>query len=451
MKIVIVGGGKVGNAICRELEEYCDIVLIDIDPNVVEMLFSQYDIQAVVGNGADVNIQKEATVEDADIFLAVTTSDELNMVSCIVAKELGVKHIIARVRNPEYRNSVDFIKSRLGITAMINPEEEAAKKISQILQFPTAIGVETFAEEKVHMVSVLIEENTFLKDVTLKEFDESFDGKLLICIVERDGEAFIPKGATRILEGDIVHLTGSHDDLNKFYRNFKEFNSPIDSTLIIGGGKMGYYLLRELTNKKMEIKLIEIKPETTEFLSETFPDISVIHADGTDQDILDSEGISAYDSCIALTGIDEENIIISIFSKYRNVRKSIAKVNRTSMLKLIGHTELDTIITPQRIIADKIVRFVRSLNATGDTAIENLHTLADHKVEALEFIANEHSKGIGIPLMELELLDNTMVAFIFRDGELLFPSGKDSILAGDRVVIVTTHNNIDELDDLIVK
>ncbi len=451
MKIVIVGGGKVGNAICKELEEHCDIILIDNDPDVVEMLFSQYDIQAVVGNGSDVNIQKEATVEDADIFLAVTTSDELNMVSCIVAKELGVKHIIARVRNPEYRNSVDFIRDRLGITAMINPEEEAAKKIAQILQYPTAVSVETFAEEQVHMVSVLIEEDTFLKDITLKEFDDSFDGKLLICIVERDGEAFIPNGSTKILEDDIVHLTGSHEDLNKFYRNFREFNSPIDSALIIGGGKMGYYLLRELTNKKMEIKLIEVKAEITEFLSETFPEISVIHADGTDQDILDSEGISAYDSCIALTGIDEENIIISIFSKYRNVRKSIAKVNRTSMLKLIGHTELDTIITPQRIIADKIVRFVRSLNASGDTAVENLHTLADHKVEALEFIANENSKGIDIPLMELEIVDNTLVAFIFRNGELLFPSGKDAIHAGDRVVVVTTQKNVDELDDLLAK
>ena len=178
MKIVIVGGGKVGNAICKELEEYCDIVLIDSDPDVVEMAFSQYDIQAVVGNGADVNIQREATVENADIFLAVTSSDELNLVSCIVAKELGVKYIIARVRDPEYRNSVDFIRDRLGITAVINPEEEAAKKIAQIMQYPTALGIETFADGQVHLVSVLIEENTFLKDLTLKEFDESFDGKL---------------------------------------------------------------------------------------------------------------------------------------------------------------------------------------------------------------------------------------------------------------------------------
>lgn len=451
MKIVIVGGGKVGNAICKELEEHCDIVLIDNDPTVVEMAFSQYDIQAVVGNGADVNIQREATVENADMFLAVTSSDELNLVSCIVAKELGVKYIIARVRDPEYRNSVNFIRDRLGITAVINPEEEAAKKIAQIMQYPTALGIETFADGQVHLVSVLIEENTFLKDLTLKEFDESFDGKLLICIVERDGEAFIPNGSTKILEEDIIHITGSMEDLNKFYRNFKEFNSPIDSALIVGGGKMGYYLLQELSNRKMEIKLIEVKAEVTEFLSETFPEISVIHADGTDQDILDNEGISAYDSCIALTGIDEENIIISMFAKYRNIRKAIAKVNRTSMLKLLGHAGLDTIITPQRIIADKIVRFVRSLSATGDTAVENLHTLADHTVEALEFLVNDHSEGIGVPLMDLPLLDNTIVAFIFRNGELLFPSGKDYILEGDRVVVVTTHNNIDELNDLLVK
>lgn len=450
MKVVIVGGGKVGNAIIKELEELCDIILIDNDPEVIDMAFSQYDIQAVVGNGADVMIQREATVEDADVFIATTTFDELNMVSCIIAKQLGVKHTICRVRNPEYRQSVKFIQHQLGITAMLNPEEESAKAISQMLQYPTALSIDPFAGGKVHIVAVLVKESSFLVGMSLREFAESFEGKLLVCIIERGDSAFIPKGDTIIYENDIIHLTGSNEDLNLFYRKFKKGKNHIDSALIVGGGKMGFYLLYELSKLKMDIKVIEIDTKKANHLSEMFPDVSVIHADGTDQDILETEGIAAYDSCIAITGVDEENIIISIFASHMKVKKSIAKVNRTSMLKLLTHTGLDTVITPQRIVADQILRFVRSLSATGNNAVENLHILADHKVEALEFHMKGHCKAIGIPLQHLKLLDNTLIAFIFRDDHLIFPSGNDIIQKGDRIVLVTTHQNYDEFDDFVV-
>ncbi|MDO5718279.1 MAG: Trk system potassium transporter TrkA [Tissierellia bacterium] len=451
MKIVIVGGGKVGEAICQELSDTNDIILIDNDPEVIDSIFSQYDIQAVVGNGANVNVQTEATVEDAEVFLAVTNSDELNIISSIIARKLGAKYTIARVRNPEYHERVDFIKSSLGITSMINPEEESAAVISEILKYPTAQSIESFASGKVNMVQILIDEDAFLKDMTLRDFRESFDGRLLVCIVERGLDVFIPSGDTKLLEGDKIYVTGSMNDLDKFYRNFKEYNAPIESALIIGGGRISYYLIKKLIKRGISVKLIEVDREIATQMSNDFSDVIVINADGTDQEILEEEGISEFDACIALTGIDEENIINSVFAKHKNVKKCIAKVNRTGMLKILGEIGLDTIITPKRIIADKIVRFVRSLGATGDSAIEKLYKLADRRVEAMEFIASENSKTIGIKLVDLDLLDNTLVSFIMRNGDMIFPSGNDCIMPEDRVVIVTTHENIVELDDIMNK
>ncbi|MDO5726150.1 MAG: Trk system potassium transporter TrkA [Tissierellia bacterium] len=451
MKIVIVGGGKVGETICGELSDSQDIVLIDNDPQVIENIFSQYDIQAVVGNGANVNVQMEATVADSDIFLAVTNSDELNIVSSIIAKKLGAKYTIARVRNPEYHMSVDFIKTSLGITSMINPEEESAEVISEILKFPTAQGIESFAGGEVNIVEITVEADSFIKDMTLRDFGESFQGRLLVCIVERGDDVFIPKGDTRIKENDKIYVTGNYEDLDRFYTSLRKYNEPVKSVLIVGGGRLAYYLTKKLLKRKVDVKIIEIDRQSAEELSREFPEIIVVSADGTDQDILEDEGISEYDACIALTGIDEENIIISIYAKHMNVKKAIAKVNRTSMLKILDHVGLDTIITPKGIIADKIIRFVRSISSTSDSAVQKLYKLADRRVEAMEFEAGKTFKGQNIRLAELNILDNTIIAIIFRDGELIFPGGNDKIMPKDRVVLVTTHKNIIDLDDIVIE
>ncbi len=449
LKIVIIGGGKVGEAICRELGDSCDIVLVDTDPDVIEDIFNHYDIQAVVGNGGNVDILKEAGVEDSDVFLAVTSSDELNIISCIIAQKLGSKHTIARVRNPEYNMSVDFIKSSLGIDHMINPEEESADIISEILKFPTAQSIEVFANGKVNMVEVLVRKGAYLEGMNLIEFDKASHGKLIVCILERDNDVMIPSGDTVLMEGDIIHVTGSPEDLDKFYCKIRKFKSPIKSIMIVGGGRICHYLLRKLADRNMDIKVIEMDKEIAIEMSKDFPEAMIINADGTDQEILESEGISEYDCCIAMTGIDEENIIISLYAKYRNVKKCIAKVSRTSMLQALDQAGLDTIITPKRIIADKIVRFVRSIGASRKSEVEELYTLAQDRVEALQFKVSKSSELVGKPLQEIKIKKGTLVAFILRGDELIFPGGDDIILPDDRVAIVTTQENIGDLDDIL--
>lgn len=451
MKIVVIGGGKVGETICKELADSCDIIVIDNRPEVIENIHSQYDVQAIVGNGASVEVQQEASMSEADLALAVTNLDELNIMACIIAGRMGAKHTIARVRNPEYHKNVDFIKSSLGISAMINPEEESAKTISRILSLPLAHKIESFADNKVNMVELEIKENSILNNMTLKTFRESFTGNILICVVERGQDVFIPYGDTVLQKEDRIYVTGSLSDLEKLYGVINEFKAPIRSVLIIGGGRIGYYLIDKLLKKGFNIKVIENNRKMAEDLSLKFPQVVVINADGSDQGVLEEEGIAGFDSCVALTGIDEENIFISLFAKHKNVRKCITKVNRTAMLKILDHVDLDSVITPGSIIADDIVRYARSLSNGGKSPIEHLYKLADRSVEALEFKAPADAKVLGISLSELSTRDNTLVGLIVRDGEPILPSGDDAILADDTVVIVTTHQNISHLDDILVK
>lgn len=451
MKIVIVGGGKVGATLSSELSASNDIILIDNNKEVLETCIAENDIQVVLGNGADVDVQRTALVDEADVFLAVTPFDELNIIASIIAKKLGAKYTVARVRSPEYSRSVDFIKSSLGITALINPEEETASLVSEILKYPAAKSIEHFAKGKVNMVELQILGDSFIKDMSLEDFMASFGGRLLVCIVERKGSVFIPTGKTVLKEGDIIHVTGSMVDLDRFYRKLKVNSSPADKVLIIGGGKLSYYLIKKLLKRDVSLKLIERDLERCKEFSRDFPKLIVVNADGTDQDVLEEQGIEEYDSVIALTGIDEENIVISAFANFKKVRKTIAKVNRTSILKLLSQLNIDTVVTPKSIIADKIIRFVRSIGATADSPVQRLYRLADRRVEALEFLASPGSKILGIPLIDLDVLASTLVAYIVRDKKIIIPSGKDKILAGDRVVVVSTSENITDLDDIIRK
>lgn len=455
MKIIVIGAGKVGETICKELSDSLDVVLIDSNPQVVENIFAQYDIQVVVGNGAGVEVQTEAGMKDADLVLAVTNLDELNIMACIIAGRLGAKRTIARVRNPEYHKNVDFIKSALGISLMINPEEESAKAISKVLSFPMALNVESFAQNRVNMVELEIKSDSILNNMSLKDFRARFTGNLLVCVVERGLDVFIPYGDTVLQLDDRIHVTGSKADLEHFYDELNHYRKqdPIRSALIVGGGRISYYLIDKLLsrNKHFEIKLIERNKAVAEEFSLKYPEIVVVNADGSDQNVLEEEGIADYDSCVALTGIDEENIFISLFAKHKQVRKCITKVNRIAMLKILAHVDLDSVITPGSIIADEIVRYARSLSTEDRSNIEHLYKLAGRRVEALEFTAPEDAKVIGIPLMELQTIDNTLVSLIVRNHEPILPKGDDSILAGDMVVIVTTHQNIVSLDDIISK
>jgi len=451
MKIVVIGGGKVGGNICKELSDICDIVLIDSNPDVIESIFEELDIQAIVGNGAFVDVQIEAGMKDTDFVLAVTNSDEQNIMACILAKSLGVKKSIARVRNPEYHQNVDFIKKAFGIDAMINPELETASVIRKILSFPMALNIDSFAEGKVSLVEIEIKKGSVLENMDLKTFRESFAGNILVSIVERNDEIIIPRGDTVLKTGDRIHITGSSIDLDKLYPRISQKQAPVRSVVIVGAGKIGYYLIKKLSkSRSFQIKVIEQKKERADIISRQFPNVIVINADGSNQRVLEEEGISEYDACIALTGIDEENIFISLFAQHKGVRKCITKVNRRSMLKILAHVNLDSIITPELIIADEIIRFTKSLMTNGSSNIEHLYKLAGGGVEAIEFVATSNNKtAININLTDLRIIDNTLVSLIVRDGEPILPKGNDCIKLGDRVLIITTHTDILSLDDIV--
>lgn len=451
MKIVIVGAGKVGEALCRDLSsEGNDIVLIEQNQKTLEKVMEISDITGIVGNGADVNIQKEAGVDSSKIFLAVTESDELNIIACIIAKRLGAKDTIARVRKPEYSTNVEFMKQNFGISMMINPEQASAMDILNTLKYPCAFNVENFLDNKVNLVELVVEENSPLENLMLKDYRLTKE-KILICAVERDGEVTIPTGDFVLKRGDRFFVTGTSRALKEFITKCDYKNGIIKSVFIVGGSRIAFYLTKLLLDKKINVKLFEIDPHVAEVFAESYPEITVINGDGTDQELLLEEGIGNYDAVVSLTGIDEENIIISMFSISQNVPKNITKINRNIMKTIVDKLDLDTIITPKKIIADRIIRFVRSQINTRGSKLENFHRILDNKVEVIHFSITKDSKALNIPLMDLPTISNLLIACIKRKNEIIYPGGRDVIKIGDEVLVVTKEKYLDEFDGIIGK
>ncbi|WP_028274340.1 Trk system potassium transporter TrkA [Atopococcus tabaci] len=449
MNIVIAGGGKVGEVLCRELSiEGNDIVLIEKKPDRLERIINKNDITGLAGNGANYDNLVEAGVQNCDIFIAVTPEDEVNIIAAIIAKKLGAAYTIARVRNPEYAGHMNFVRESLGISLMINPEMEAAKDISKVIRFPEALSVEQFVNGKVSIVEVEVKSRGRLADTSLWQFRQEY-GDVLVCAVARNNETFIPSGDTVLRENDRIFVTGSRKDLTRFYRKSGYKEEKIRSALIVGGGRVAYYLIRMLSELKIELKVIEINHEKAQRLSEAFPRTVIIEGDGTDQEFLKEERVDQYDSVVSLTGVDEENILISLYAASLGTKKVITKVSRTDLLRILGNVGLQSIITPKRIIASEIIRFVRSLGNTRGSNVEALFRIADNEVEALQFHVKSESKVVGVPLKRLETKQNLLVAYIIRRHKLIFPSGDDSIRAGDRVIVVTTHKTFDDIDDIL--
>lgn len=450
MKIVIAGGGKVGGVLCKDLaEENHDVVVIDEDPQVVEDLMGVSDIAGFIGNAASPELLRDTGVSDCDVFIAVTASDEINIIASIMAHKLGAKEVLARVRNPEYSNELTFVQENLGISMMINPEMEAAKTIAHSIRFPSAISVETFANGRVQMVEVRVAPGSSLIGMQLSLFREMY-GKILVCIVQRGDEVYIPGGSFVLNEGDLLHVTGPITDLTAVYKAAGCLTRKIRSVMIIGGSKITRYLLKFIDHQGMDICVIEQDRAVAESLADAFPGIKVIAGDGTDQEVLEEQHIGGYDCFIALTGIDEENLITSLYASKKSVRKIVTKVNRTPLLHIIGDIRLQTIITPKRLVADKIIRFVRAMSAKLDSKLEAMSRIADGRVEVLQFEVLNISAVTGITLKNLQLKQNLLIAYIVRGQQLLFPGGDDVILPGDHVIVVTTERDFDEIDDLLI-
>lgn len=450
MNIIIVGAGKVGEYLCQDLStEGYNVTLIEKNKEVLKRVLDYHDINGINGDGTDAFILEEAGIDRCDIFISVTNQDELNMVCCVMAKKLGAKYTVSRVRNPEYSTHVEFMSETMQIDLMINPELESSREIVRILSYKDVLNVDTFAHGKVNMVQFRSKANSILNNMSLIEVQNKISRNILFCAIQRDDEVYIPNGQFTLREEDIIYVLGEYEALNEFF-SFIDNRKKANNIMIIGGGRISYYLLEDLLSHKFHVKVIERKKEVAEFLSFNFPDADIIKEDGTNQDILEEERIEHFDTFISLTGIDEENIIASIFAKQKGVERTITKVDRTRILEMVELKEIGTTISPKKVIADKIVEFIRTRAKINNSKIQTLYRIANDKIEAIEFeIANDEFEMKNIPLKNLNIKENTLIAFIIRENKLIIPKGDDSITTGDKVVVITLNKSFDNIEDIL--
>ena len=446
MKIVLVGGGKVGFALCRSLvAENHDVVLIEQDEAVLNHIVSRYDIIGLLGNGADFAILEQAGVQECDIFIALTEHDEVNMISAVLAKKMGAKETIVRVRNPEYSNAYFKEKNILGFSLIVNPELLAARAISNIIDFPNALSVERFAGGRVSLMEFVVKDSSGLCQMPISEFRKKFD--VIVCALERNHELIIPDGEMTLQDKDRIFVTGNRVDMMRLHNHFKA--RTVKNFLIIGAGKIAYYLVGILKDSRIDTKVIEINPERARFFSEKFPNLYIVQGDGTAKDILLEESAPHYDAVATLTGVDEENIITSMFLDRVGVHKNITKVNRTSLLEIIHAPDFSSIITPKSIAVDTIMHFIRGRVNAQYSDLQAMHHLANGQIETLQFQIKEANKMTAKPLSQLKLKKGVLIAAIIRKGKTIFPTGEDMLEVGDKLLVTTLLPNITKIYDLI--
>ncbi|MBQ2945504.1 MAG: Trk system potassium transporter TrkA [Clostridia bacterium] len=438
MKIVIVGDGKVGSSLAEQLsKENHDITVIDSNPQRLQNELEKLDIMTLSGNGASLDVQRAANVDQSDLLIAATSSDEINMLCCIVARKLGAKKTIARVRNTDYTSQLQFLKDELGLSLTVSPERAAAREIFRILQFPSFLKRDTLARGRAEIVELKISDDSKLAGVKLKELQNIVRLKVLVCVIDRDGKVIVPGGNDEILPGDKITVTAPHSDLAKFVKNLKLSATKIKDVMIIGGSHIAFYLAEDLIKSGVGVKIIEKNAERCLVLAEKLPKAIIINADGSKHDILLEEGIKDMDAVITLTDIDEENLIMSIFANSIGVPKTITKINRTEYCDLFENKGLDSIIIPKQLTTTSIIRYVRAMSNTTGGSVRALHRLVDDKVEALEFVAMPDASYLDIPLSKLEIKKDVIIAAIGRQGKIQIAKGDDVILPGDIVVVIT--------------
>lgn len=451
MKIVIIGLGTIGKTILKSLsgEENHTITIIDENKSKVESLIEKYDVFGVVGNGACMDIQNEANVNEADLVIVLTRSDELNILACLVAKKIGAKNTIARVRNPDYRKQVSLMKEDLGLAMIVNPEMETANEIFNLISLPSVAQIEPFAKGRVSLVEIVAEKGCSLIGETLISLGKKINTKVLICAIQRGDEVFIPSGNFMIKEGDKIHFTAAAKTLGDFLSEVKLVKAPLKNIMIVGGNRIGFYLADALSNKKYSVKLLENDPSIAEELAEFLPRVTVICGNGTQHDLLTEEGIEAMDAFVALTDIDEENMIVSMFANKKKVKKSITKIKSEELYSMLDELGINNTVSPKNIVASRIISYIRALENTRGSNVLNMYQLVNNQVEALEFHAKKQESIYNKPLKELDIKKNCLIACIIRKHEIIIPNGDSEIQLGDNVIVVTTHKNFDDLTDVI--
>ena len=449
MRLIIVGAGKIGATLVEKLsKEKHDIVIVDKDAKIVEQIVNRYDVMGVCGGGADRMILEEAGVSSADFVIACTSRDELNILCCMLAKKMGATHTIARVRDPEYFMEMEYMKGELDLDMWFNPELRTAEEIAEILSFPTAVNIERFADGAAVMVEFKVKKDNPMIGKSVMEINRDFNVNALFSAVIRDNKGYIPRGDFIIQEGDVIHLTASEKGITDFSKKTQTFRRRARSVFIIGGGKIAYYLAKELIASKVSVKIIEKDEARCEWLSEELPEATILHGDGTDHEVLDEEGIDKSNAVVTLTGMDEENVIVSLYATRKKVAKVITKVDRPTISQMVSHLGLDSVLSPRTVIASSVVRFVREIASAGKTRINQLYKIHD-KVEALEFTVTGAFGYKSIPLKELNIKKNFLVNGIVREGEFIIPTGDTVFMEGDEVLIVTTEKHVSGLEDII--
>ena len=451
MQIVIIGDGKVGHKLAVQLsEEDYDIVLIDQNAGKLKEALNRLDIICITGNGADAEIQKQAEVDRSDLVIACASTDEFNMLSCLLAKRLGAKHTIARVRNPIYYQQIDLLRSDLRLSMAVNSELSAANEIARILLFPAASKVETFMKGRAELVEHVLKAGNPLAGLSLAEIDRRFKIDMLVCAVKRGNSVFIPDGDFVLQEDDRLHIAAGHHDLRSFFKSMGKKSTKVKRVMICGGGNVCFYLSRQLLQAGMQVKIIERSEEKCEYLCELLPKATVIQGDAADHDLLIEEGIGESDAVVALTGMDEENIIMSLFAKAQGVDKIIAKVNEDSRAQMVEGLGIDSIVSVKSAAADEIVNYVRAMkNSYSSANVETSYRLLGGKVEAMEFIIRKECSFTNVALKDLPTKPNHLIACIGRGRKVIIPGGDDHMEVGDSVIVVTKEHTINEFTDIL--
>lgn len=451
LKIVIVGCGKVGSTLAEQLiKEGHDITIIDKDAGKLTAISNMYDVMGIAGNGASVSVQMEADIEKTDLFIAVTDSDELNLLCCTVAKRVGSCVTIARVHTPEYSKEAKYLKDKLGLEMIINPELETAKVISRILYLPTAEEVSSFANGQVEMVKIRIPEGNALCDKKIRDLGSDTTKDVVICAVERNGEVFIPSGEFILRSDDLISFVASRKEAKALLKKIGFKTGQVRDSLIVGGGKVSYYLANLLIKSGIDVRIIESNKERCEEMSVLLPSAVIINDDGTNEAVLKEAGIESVQSFIPLTGMDEENVLLSLHAKEVSNAKVVTKITRNNFKHIMDNMELGSVIYPKYVTSDAIVAYVRAKKNSLNCNIETLYHMFDSKAEAIEFkIEKEYPNITSIPLKDIKFKKDLLLAFINRGGEIIYPGGNDTIETGDTVMIVTTHTGFKDIQDIL--
>lgn len=450
MKIIIIGCGKVGFALAEELtEEKHEVTIIDSSAKRLQEVAEDLDALQVVGNGSSISTLMEADIENTDLLIAVTNSDELNLLCCLIGKKVGKCQTVARVRNPVYNQELEFIKESLGISMIINPEMAAALEIARLLRFPSAIKIDTFAKGKIELLKFRLKPEFELDQIAISELPQKVHCDILVSGIERGDEVYIPNGDFVLQNGDLVSMIASPKNAAIFFKNIGLKTDQVKNCMIVGGGTIAIYLARLLMESKIKVVIIEKSQERCQELAEILPDAMIVHGDGTNKRLLMEENLENAEAFVTLTNMDEENILLTLFARDNSKAKLVTKVNRISFDHILDQLDLGSIIYPKYITTDYILQFTRATENSIGSNVETLYHILDNKAEALEFIVRDNAALVGIPLKELKLKDNLLISCIYRKGTVVIPRGNDCMKAGDTVIVVTNQRGLDDIQDIL--